>query len=152
MRTSAAGCCCRIPTGFRVWGLGFRLGSGVCSDIRGRMLSLNAYHTHTYKPVCIQTCVCVCVCVFSVAKKRGKGKRKKRPAYKPSQRVSSVFLSTNWRARNPASFFRKRPAVSIKETYSAGFPKPCQRVSKAHSKKLAKSSAEFLTCSFYLPD
>jgi len=42
--------------------------------------------------------------------------------------------------------------VSIKETYSAGFPKPCQRVSKAHSKKLAKSSAEFLSRSFCLPD
>jgi len=39
----------------------------------------------------------------------------------------------------------------MKETYSAGFPKPCQRVSKAHSKKLAKSSAEFLSRSFYLP-
>ncbi len=32
-----------------------------------------------------------------------------------------------------------------RETYSAGFPKPCQRVSKAHSKELAKSSAEFLS-------
>jgi hypothetical protein len=35
--------------------------------------------------------------------------------------------------------------VSTRETYSAGFPKPCQRVSKAHSKELAKSSAEFLS-------
>ena len=31
-------------------------------------------------------------------------------------------------------------------------PKPSQRVSKAHSKKLAKSRLQFLSRSFYLPD
>jgi hypothetical protein len=55
-------------------------------------------------------------------------------------------------AIQPASFFQKRPVVSVKETYPAGFPKPCQRVSKAHSKKLAKSSAEFLSHHFCLLD
>ena len=43
--------------------------------------------------------------------------------------------------------------VSTRETYSAGFPKPCQRGSKAHSIKLAKSHRlQFLSRSFYLPD
>jgi hypothetical protein len=52
----------------------------------------------------------------------------------------------------PASFFKKRPVFSIKETYSAGFPTPSQRVCKAHGKKLAKSRLQFLSRSFYLPD
>jgi hypothetical protein len=46
------------------------------------MLLRNTHNTHTYKHLCIQTCVCMCLCVF-VKRCKGEGKRKKkRPAYK----------------------------------------------------------------------
>ena len=53
----------------------------------------------------------------------------------PMGATIGTLLDLKWQ---PVSFFKKRPVVSIKETYSACFRTPTQPVSTAHSEKLAE--------------